>query len=264
MIRTLRLTLALLVGLTAVLTACRGRDPHANDPATPQEGEGEPEPTVRTLVSCGRLFGTMPIDNRFQDPLLTFTGAGWYTYANDYRSYGNVVREVGPSPTGTAYLLARAEDNARGVTILGQLKTSRAPLHVEMWAGAEGDEGDFGGFELQFAGLFADGAERILSLQGDESSRIVLGGRTWQRFSVEVAEGPVGWSMVLATAPASFALGGPVAVELPAMPNAALVGAAQRPLTDHERLLVQAVRERTRTLALPRLNLRSPAGEGSH
>lgn len=258
MTRTLRLTLALLVSVGAALTGCRGRDPHANDPVTPQEGEGEPEPTVRTLERGGRLFGTMPLDNRFQDPLLTFTGAGWYTYANDYRSYGNVVREVAQSPTGTPYLLARKDDNPRGVTILGQLKTSRAPLHVEMWAGAEGGNGDFGDFELQFAGLFADGSEKILALQGDESSRVVLGDRTWQRFSVDVEEGPIGWSMVLATAPASFALGGPVAVELPAMPNAALVGAAGRPLNDHERLLVQAVRERTRTLALPRAP--QPAG----
>lgn len=240
-----------LCALTAASSACQGRDPHAGDRA-PIDEEPPPSSTVRTLARGAPLFGTMPVDNRFQDPLLTFTGAGWYTYSNDYRSYGNVVRVVGDSPTKTPFLLAREEDNRQGVTVLGQLKTSQAPLHVEAWLGAEGEDGDFEGFDVQLAGLFADGSEGVVALQGDDSTRLVIDGRTWQRFSVEVESGPIGWAMVLATALSTFAFGGPVGVALPAMPSAALIGAKKRPLNERERLLIEAVRERTRTLSVPR------------
>lgn len=246
---SLRSPLVVVMVALGALSACRGRDPHVGELPPPEEPP--PPPSVRTLGHSASLFGAMPVENRFQDPLLTFTGAGWYTYANDYRSYGTVVRVVGPSPTGTPYLLAREGDNPQGVTVLGQLKTSQAPLHVEAWLAVEGEGADFAGFDVQLAGLYADGAEGVVALLPDASSLVVRDGLTWQRFSVDVDAGPIGWAMVLATAPVTFAFGGPVAVDLPPLANAARVGAARRPLGERERLLVEAVRERSRTLALP-------------
>ncbi len=251
-----------LLGAT-VVTGCQGRDPLVarNDDATVTP---PPPPHVRALQHK-KLFGTMPVDNRFQDPLVTFTGTGWYGFSNDFRSYGDIERVVAPSPTQTPFLLMSKSGNPQGATVIGQLKSSTKPLHVEVWLGRAGEDGNFDHADAEFAGLFVEGGEQTVPLAADESSRTVIDGRTWERFTADLAEGAVGWAALLVTdnAPSadtreSLFVGGPVAVDVPGDAGAALVSSPKRALTVHERALLDALRERTRTLAAPKAPRPSP------
>lgn len=249
--------LALAVVVTT-LTACEGRDPlisQRNEDAVIVPPPPPPPPEVRTLASK-RLFGTLPIENRFEDPLLTFSGSGWFGFANDFNSYPVMVRQVGSSPTQTPFLRIAAEDNPSGATIIGQVKTATTPLHVELWVGRDGDGASFETMDVSLAGLFVQGGEGAIPLEADEASRVDVKGRTWIKFSADVDSGPVGWSWLLASdtdASNTFYVGGPAAVDLDVTtPGAALRLSSKRAITASEKRMIAEVQEKTRTFAAKR------------
>ena len=255
---SLRMRVLGLVASAALCSVgCEGRDPLVtlrNQEAVivpPPPPPPPPVPEVRTL-GTRRLFGTMPIDNRFQDPLMTFSGTGWFAFANA-NVYPTVVRQVGASPTQTPFVKMAGADNPSGVTLLGQLKTTTTALHTEVWLGRDGDAAGFESVEVSLAGLFVSG-EQIVALQQDEASHTVIEGRTWSRFTADLSEGPVGWAYLMATdtdAAATLYFGGPTAVDLDVGAGAAIVSSSKRALTANEKRLIAMVQEKTRTLAPP-------------
>lgn len=245
--------LVIVVGLA--LTGCEGRDPlvsvkNAEAVIVPPAPPTPPE--VRTL-GTRRLFGTMPVANRLQDPLMTFTGTGWFAFANSNDRYAVVARQVGASPTQTPFVKMVGADNPTGATLLGQLKTATTALHVEVWLGRDGDAASFDSVDLLLAGLFVAG-ENAVPLALDDASRTVIEGRTWARFTADLDEGPVGWAYLMAgdnDNDATLYVGGPVAVDLDVGAGAAIVSSSKRALTTRERRLITALQEKTRTLASP-------------
>ncbi|MBI1944109.1 MAG: hypothetical protein HYS27_00350 [Deltaproteobacteria bacterium] len=239
--------LALSLSLLIVVCACRGRDPDVGKlPVV------EPKPPARTLTRRA-LFGAMPVENRFQDPLITFSGTGWFAFGSGYSWPTSYRRVDQSSPTGTPVLVLPGPENNGGVTALGQLKTARTPLHLETWLGREeGGGDDFSGVDVSLVGLFADGEERAVSLTIDESSRQVLGGVAWARFTADLDEGPVGWAYFMAGDgnEETLLLTGAVAVDLPAQAGAAFGFSKPRAPSARERELAAAARERSQQLAL--------------
>jgi len=242
-----------------VVVSCKGRDPDVGKVPVV-----EPEPPARTLARRA-LFGAMPVENRFQDPLITFSGTGWFAFGSGYSWPTSYRRVDQSSPTGTPILVLPGPENRGGVTALGQLKTARTPLHVEAWLGREeGGGDDFSGVEGALVGLFADGGERAVSLAVDEASRQVLGGVSWARFAADLEEGPVGWAYFMAGDgnEETLLLTGAVAVDLPAQAGGAFGFRPLRAPTERERELAAAARERSQELALaprPRPSPRHPA-----
>jgi hypothetical protein len=255
---------SLAAALTAALAGCPGRDPSAfrsgdEDPVEP--GPIEPGPDLRT-ASARPLFGTMPVENRILDPLMTMTGSGWFGFANDFRSYPTIDRRVAASPTGTPFFEVRGEANRAGATLLGQVKVARIPLHLEVWIGRSGEEAELGFVHVALAGLFADEGERAVDLEPDPASRVVIDGNAWVRFRADLDEGPVGWAYLMAAdasrTPVTVLIGGAVAIERDPQANAALVPPVKRSLRQSEARLVEAVREKTRQLAAPRAPVPPP------
>jgi hypothetical protein len=248
--------LALAVVVNTV--ACEGRDPlisQKNEDAVIVPPPPPPPPEVRTL-SSKRLFGTLPIENRFEDPLLTFSGSGWFGFSNDFNSYPVMVRQVGASPTQTPFLRIAAEENPAGATVIGQVKTATTPLHVELWVGRDGDGASFDTMDISLAGLFVQGGEGAVALQADDASRVDVNGRTWMKFTADLDSGPVGWSWLLASdtdASNTFYVGGPAAVDLDVTtPGAALRLSSKRAMTASEKRMIAEVQEKTRTLSAKR------------
>lgn len=249
------LALALVIVTLGAGSACEGRDPlvaQRNDDAVIEPPPPPPPPAVRTLGTT-RLFGTLPIENRFEDPLLTFSGSGWFGFSNDFNSYPVMVRQVGASPTQTPFLRVAAEDNPAGATVIGQVKTATTPLHVELWVGRDGDGASFETMDVSLAGLFVQGGEAAVQLVADEASRVDVKGRTWMKFTADIDSGPVGWSWLLASdteAGNTFYVGGPAAVDLDVVtPGAALRLASKRTITASEKRMIGEVQEKTRTFA---------------
>lgn len=255
--RTLTLSLSLVVA-TLGTTACEGRDPliaQRNEDAVIPPPPPPPPPEVRTL-SSKRLFGTLPIENRFEDPLLTFSASGWFGFANDFNSYPVMVRQVAASPTQTPFLRIGAAENPAGVTVIGQVKTATTPLHVEVWIGRDGDGASFDTMDISLAGLFVQGGEGAVPLAADEASRVDVEGRTWMKFTADLDSGPLGWSWLLASdtdASNTFYVGGPAAVDLDVTtPGAALRLASKRAITEREQRMIAEVQEKTRTFSAKR------------
>lgn len=257
-----KLSFTLLASIVALTmgTACEGRDPlvtQRNDDAIIEPPPPPPPPQVRQL-GTKRLFGTLAIENRFLDPLLTFSGSGWFGFANDFNSYPTMVRQVDAtsSPTQSPFLAVPAEGNPSGATIIGQVKTATTPLHVEVWAArdGEGDDVSFDTMDISLAGLFVTGGENAVPLVADESTRTVLGGRTWMKFTADLDQGPLGWSWLLAgdtEAGNTFYVGGAVAADLDvaANPSTALrLTTTKRALTMSEKRMIAEVQEKTRNL----------------
>lgn len=261
--------LAFVSSLTVTMTvtvACEGRDPlvtQRNAAAVIEPPPPPPPPQVRQL-GTKRLFGTMPVENRFLDPLLTFSGSGWFGFANDFNSYPMMVRQVSAtaSPTQTPFLAVPAAENPSGATVIGQVKTATTPLHIELWVGRDGN-GDGNGngngasfdtMDISLAGLFVTGGEQAVPLVADESTRRDVEGRTWMKFTADLDQGPLGWSWLLATdasANSSFYVGGAVAtdLDLAANPNTALrMTTTKRALTASQKRMIAEVQEKTRNL----------------
>lgn len=240
-----RIALSLLPVLAVI--ACTGRDPDvARVPVV------EPEPPARTLERRA-LFGAMPIENRFQDPLITFSGTGWFAFGEGYQWPTSYRRVDQSSPTGTPILVLPGPENRGGITALGQLKTARTPLHLEAWLGREEGGGeDFSGVDVSLVGLFASGQEDAVSLALDEGSRQVKGGVSWARFTADLEEGPVGWAYFMAGDgnEETLLLTGALAVDVPAQAGAAFVFSQRRAPSARERELAAEARERTQQLAL--------------
>ncbi|MCC7070323.1 MAG: hypothetical protein IT383_03310 [Deltaproteobacteria bacterium] len=239
--------LALIVSLLVIQGACKGRD--ADVGKVPVV---EPEPPARTLERRA-LFGDLPVENRFQDPLITFSGSGWFAFGSGYSWPTSYRRVDQSSPTGTPTLVLPGPENRNGVTALGQLKTARAPLHVESWLGREeGGGDDFSDVDVAVVGLFASGQEDAVSLAIDEASRQVKSGVSWVRFTADLEEGPVGWAYFMAgdNNNETLLLTGAVAVDVPAQAGALLRFAPRRASTERERELAARARERTQELAL--------------
>ncbi|OGQ22634.1 MAG: hypothetical protein A2138_12635 [Deltaproteobacteria bacterium RBG_16_71_12] len=233
---------------------CPGRDPlvtQRNADAVIEDPPPPPPPTVRQLTTRP-LFGTLPVENRFLDPLLTFTASGWFAFSDAFNDAPIVHRVVASSPTSTPFLKIDPAENDHAV-LLGQLKSARSALHIELWLGRDGDASSFDSVEVSVAGLFAGTGESTTQLRaiGDV---LELGARSWQRFAVDLAEGPIGWSYLMAGDTASeevLYIGGPAAIDLEGAPSALLGSAAptlHRPLTTRERAMIAAVQERTRSL----------------
>jgi hypothetical protein len=255
------LPLALALPLVISTVACEGRDPlvsQRNRDAViepPPPPPPPPPPEVRTL-GTKRLFGTMPAANRFEDPLMTGSGFGsWFGYANDFSDYAISARQVRvtASPTQTPFFRVGAEENPRGATILAQLKTASTPLHIEVWIGRDGDGASFNTMGIALVGLFPNGEEVATELAADESTRVDIEGRTWIKFSADLNNGPLGFSMFLISdneAGNTFYIGGPVAADLDVgAPNTALRFASSRAVTEFEARVVAAARDTTRHLA---------------
>lgn len=244
-----------LLAIVVLSLGCEGRDPLVtlrNEEAIIVPPPPPPPPEVRTMGER-RLFGTMPVANRFQDPLMTFTGTGWFAFANSNDRYPNIARLVGPSPTQTPFVKISGEDNPTGATLLGQLKTATTSLHAEVWLGRDGDAASFESVEVALAGLFV-GGEGSVVFQQDDASRTVIDGRTWTRFTADLDEGPVGWAYLIAgdtDTENTLYIGGPAAVDLDLGAGAALVSSPKRAMTAREKQLVTLVQEKTRTLAGP-------------
>jgi len=257
MLKLLHTTLALtlgVVGTLATTVACEGRDPlisQQNEDAIIEPPPPPPPPEVRTL-GTKKLFGTLPIENRFEDPLMTFSGTGWFGFANDFQSYPAMVRQVGPSATQTPFMRIAAAENPSGTTLIGQVKTATTPLHVEVWIGRDGDGASFDTMDISLAGLFVEGGENAVPLAPDEASRLDVEGRTWVKFTADVDSGPLGWSWLLvsdADTAQTFYVGGAAAVDLDAASaNTALRLSSKRAVTAREKRMIAEVQERTRTL----------------
>jgi hypothetical protein len=243
-----------ILSLISAVSACQGRDPliGQNDPTVEPPPPPPPPPEPRTLERR-RLFGDMPLDNRFQDPLITFTGTGWFGFSNNFNSYPNMVRRIDESPSKSPILSLPIEGNASGATILGQLKTATTPLHVEVWIGREAESGeDPSTAQVGLVGLFVGEGEQTVPLVADESSRTTINGAAWVRFTADLDEGPVGWSFLVAgdnEAGKALLLSGPVAVDLPANAGSAIVSSSKRAVNARERAMVDAAREKTRQLS---------------
>lgn len=253
------LVLAACLGL---LGGCPGRD--AGIAALNEGVDGGPTPVdpVAEGRTLGRraLFGSLPVDNRFEDPLMTLSGTGWFAMANDFRSYPTVFRRVAPSPTQTPWLEVPGEENRErgGASVYGQLKADPVPLHVEVWLGRPGNDARLGAVRVLLTGLFVGSGEAGVDLAPDDSDegRVLLDDTTWFRFRADLEEGPVGWAGLFigdeSEEPRTLFVGGAAAVDLEPLPGAALRSAPKRALSDDERRLIDAVRDKTRTLAPPR------------
>lgn len=255
------LVISLLLAAVATLGACQGRDPlisQLNEDAVIEPPPPPPPPEIRTLGER-RLFGTLPIENRFEDPLLTFTGTGWFAYSDSFNEYPTIKRQVGASPTQTPFVKIVGPETPSGTVLLGQVKTTTAPMHLEMWVGRDGDGASFDSVDVVLAGVFAGQGEGGVEFVADESTRTSVEGRTWVKFTADVDSGPVGWSYVIAgdsVRENTVYFGGAAAVALDANANTALHALPKRALTAKERALVEATQERTRTLAAPRRDTR--------
>jgi hypothetical protein len=195
---------------------------------------------VRHLVKQS-LFGTMPIENRVQDPLMTFTATGWLAFADD-GSAATVLHVVDESPTHTPFLSLPAAQNLAGASIVGEVKTEQTPLHVEVWLGCDDAHCDPAAPGASFIGVVAGGGETSTDLTAGPSTHIRINGRTWEKLSAEIPSGGLGWSFLLSRAPY---LCGAVVVDVPANANADLASTPSRVVNDHERAMLRAVRDRT-------------------
>jgi hypothetical protein len=254
-----RLMISVVVVVAAA--ACAGRDPDIGVYVEPTDGGTLPNPdnAPRQLVTK-KLFGTMPVENRVEDPLMTMTGSSWSAYPNNFRAYPTVYRRAAPSPTGTPYFdVPGAEDDsnraAAGAIVIGQVKVSRGPLHAEIWIGRPGVDVDIGAVGASLTGLFVDGSESSVDLTLDESAKVVVDNKTWVRLSADLDEGPVGWAAIIAgdasDTPRQAFVGGAVVVDLPPNPNAVVVPGKKRAWSERERAWMNALREKNQRFTPP-------------
>jgi hypothetical protein len=263
------LTLLTTGCLVAGLAACPGRDPSIakkNDDAISEgegeggEGEGEPVRTLGVLP----LFGTLPVDNRFMDPLFTTGSNAWFSFGEDFQAASFYLNDE-ETPTRTrAIELAGPRDQPTGVYMLTLYKSAAGPQTVSVWLGRAGAETDFSDVEIAVSGMFSDGSESGVNLEPDDATVRVIGQISWVQFSATLEDGPIGWaSLQVFNEGQPLRLAGPLAVDGTAAGAGSLVRFGQRrPLTDAQRRMSAALADKMREQLMKPRTSAMGAGNG--
>ena len=245
-----QISLLLAAAVLLPLHACRGRDPIEPIPQPAEgEGEGEGEEAVRTLTQR-QLFGDLPTGNRVLDPTFGLASGAWYGFTSDFQMAEMLLRHLPQTPSHHPAAI-EVTASRRGAIIIGQVKTTDGPLHASVWIGRLGDVNPvaFSQMDISVSGVSREGASVAFSLRADESSLVVLDGKTWMRFSGLIDEGGIGWSMIniYDSDNDTFLINGPVVIDQGATPpSAALRTALRRKPTALEDGALAAARARMR------------------
>jgi hypothetical protein len=236
------------------LASCQGRDPAIslmNEEALGGEGEGEGE--VRQLDTQA-MFGTLPLENRFMDPLLSFADSyfAWMAIAIGFPAPAHLYARVIETPTRTGALeLSGRLLNPNGVFLIGQYKSARAPHTVSVWIGRARSSDALDDVRASVLGLYMDGREAGVDLAFEPDTEQRFGDRIWTRMSVTLDEGPIGWGSLFIESlrdDATF-VAGPLALDVePGPADARARVAVRRALDLRERTALQIVHERSRDL----------------
>jgi hypothetical protein len=247
------LSLSLVLSLFAV-SACEGRDPAIstmNEKAfTGGEGEGEGEgEAVRQIVQRD-LFGTLPVENRFIDPLFTLSGNGWFAVSANFQEYASVYLRPVQTPTQTRALeIAGSSENPSGTALIGSYKSSRARQTVAVWVGRDASLPALDDVTASIIGLFVDGGEQSVDLTPDTASEQRIGDTIWTQLSATLEEGPIGWGTFYLESQADDAIlvAGALAVDAaPSGSNALVRVARTRALDTQETIALQVLKDRMR------------------
>lgn len=218
-----------LVALPLVVIGCGGRDPELsrkNDDALVAIGEGEGEGEgVRQLVPQA-LFGDLPVENRFLEPLFTLAGSGWFAYTADFSKHAVFYTRAVPTPSKTRALeLAGTDRNRSGSLLLGQYKSGRGPQLVSVWVGHDAALTELEAVSISVFGTFVGSGEQSVDLAPDAASAVTIGTTRWVQFSVALDDGPLGWAtlMVQSLGASAVLVAGPLAESVDASPAQALV-----------------------------------------
>ncbi|MBW2455731.1 MAG: hypothetical protein JRI68_14535 [Deltaproteobacteria bacterium] len=178
-------------------------DEKLNPAPLPTAPTGEPDAgaggdagaALRSLVDR-KLFGDMPLDNRFHDPTFTMLdGTGWMPidYANEVInqiSRAHLARTPGDQPA----LRLGPPPSAPVATVVGEAKGAKGPTVVSLWLGRPDGQDPAADSEAALIGLFMDGTPSAVDLALDsDPAPVTLDGRRWHRLSAQLADGPVGF-----------------------------------------------------------------------
>lgn len=162
----------------------------------PDAGAGGDGGTALRSLVARRLFGDMPLDNRFHDPGFTMLdGTGWMPidYANEV--INQVARaHLARTPTDQPALHLWAPPEAPVATVFGEAKGASGPMVVSIWLGRPDGQDPTVDSEAALFGLFLDGTPSAVDLALDsDPAPVTLDGRAWHRLSVQLTDGPVGF-----------------------------------------------------------------------
>jgi hypothetical protein len=235
-------------------------EPDAEPEVTP-EPDVEPEGPVRT-VHERLLMGGMPVHNRFLDPWITQTAAGWIFLSGNPFQYPTVGQVQLPgSPMGAPAAHIDKAYNPDGVEAFGAARSSSGALSVSVWIGRHEGAGDPGlqTLDASLLGVFEGDGELATDLTFDSTAEPILAdGLVWMRYQVALSEGPIGWAYLHVTdnSDDDLYIAAPVMVATSSVgfSAAASASAVKRPLSEAERRGLDVIRTRMRDhLSAPRV-----------
>jgi hypothetical protein len=159
----------------------------------PDGGTGDAGPPLRSLVAR-KLFGTMPLDNRFHDPGFTMiNGTGWMPYDYDYDTMNQVARaHLARTPGNQPALRLWAPTPHPEASVVGEAKGAAGPVVVSIWLGRTAGQNPTDKSGASLLGLFLDDTPGAIDLAPDtQPAPVTLDGLSWQRLSVQCTDGPV-------------------------------------------------------------------------
>ncbi len=147
---------------------------------------------LRRLVSR-RLFGQMPVDNRFVDPTFTQVGyTGWVPLDYDTYEYATTFAYHHRTPTDAPGLVLRRQPGASYGTLMGTAKSASGPVQVSLWVGVPRGS-DSTAPQVRLLGIWPDGGSSV-DLEADEDTATqTLGDVVWTFWKADLDEGAIGW-----------------------------------------------------------------------
>lgn len=207
-----------------------------------------PKPVVRKLITH-QVFGDMPLDNRFKDPMFTALGRSYDWLVRDPRSnqfswLTHYRKEIWDSPTKMPVLKVPKDDGNR-VEVFGTFHLSRSAAEVSVWLGQQrgsvlnGDDAwpvvTVYGFDVSNIGNFQGS-----TLEYKEGTEVKYGEITWRQYRAVISN-HVGYAYlsILDTSISPLYVQSPTAATMkispqalttwsPALPKRVKVGAATR------------------------------------
>jgi len=164
--------------------------------AEPDAGAGgDAGPALRSLVDH-KLFGDMPLDNRFHDPGFSMLDATTWMPIDYAEEVLNQISRVhlAQTPGGMPALRLWAPVAAPVATVTGEAKGAVGPTVVSLWLGRPDGQDPAVDSEATLMGLFLDGTPSAVDLVLDtDPAPVTLGALRWQRLSAQLSDGPVGF-----------------------------------------------------------------------
>ncbi|RLB61336.1 MAG: hypothetical protein DRI90_11620 [Deltaproteobacteria bacterium] len=218
---------------------------------------GDAGAALRSLVDR-KLFGTMPLGNRFHDPGFTMLdGSGWMPIDYTYEVINQIARaHLARTPGGQPALRLWPPPSHPEATVVGEAKGAAGPIVVSVWFGRADGQDPAIDSGATLIGLFLDGTPSGVDIALDtDPAPITLDGMRWQRLSTQLDDGPVGFSYfrVVNRGDYPLVLTSPILVPVDAQRDlASSHQGRRRPLRKAEaRALTAATERKRRQLGLP-------------